>query len=53
MKDMQCALLQFQLSIKMTTKIKYAHDHYDLCVNGWIKCLADNQIDNSLYNLSI
>jgi hypothetical protein len=41
------------LSIKMTIKIKCAHDHHDLCVKGWIKCFADSQIDDSLYKLFI
>jgi hypothetical protein len=32
-----------QLSIKMTTKIKCAHDHHDLWVKGWIKCLTEDK----------
>jgi hypothetical protein len=35
------------------TKMKCTHDHHDLCVKGWIKCLVDRQTDESLYKLSI
>jgi hypothetical protein len=48
---MYCAFSQ--VCNKMATKIKYALDYHDLCVKVWIKHLADNQIDSSLYKPSI